>query len=101
MENCHPPPVPADSTVLIVELHSKERKTEAFANLPDHIRYKRKILTCDGKPREVVVPVAEIRLSIVDDAGNPVPKELATSMLIEYMDRDGNVLETTRMVKDK
>ena len=95
---CHEPPQ-AGPTIVIVDMGSKERKTERFESLPDDIRYKPQLQTCNDVERTIMVPVAEIRVSPVDNAGKLVQKELATSLLIEYFDKDGNALEVVRMTK--
>ncbi|MBC3812571.1 hypothetical protein [Undibacterium aquatile] len=92
-------PSHASPTVVIVDKVSKERKTERFESLPDDVRYKPQLRTCKDVERTIMVPVAEIRVSQVDNAGKLVQKELATSLLIEYFDKDGKVLEVVRMAK--
>ncbi len=95
---CHEP-LQAGPAVVIVDMGSKERKTERFENLPEDVRYKPQLRTCNEVERTVMVPVAEIRVSPVDNAGKLVQKEQASSLLIEYFDKDGKVLEVVRMAK--
>ena len=96
---CHVPPPAITATIVIVDMASKQRKTEQFESLPDDIKYKPRQLTCNAEEKTVMVPVAEIRVSPVDSSGKLVKKEAATSMLIEYFDKDGQVLEVVRMAK--
>lgn len=95
---CHEP-LSASSAIVIVDMGTKERKTERFESLPDDVRYKPQLRTCKDVERTVMVPVAEIRVSPVDNAGKLVQKALATSLLIEYFDKNGKVLEVVRMAK--
>ena len=95
---CHGP-LQGGPTVVIVDMVSKERKTEGFENLPDDIRYKPQLQSCNGEDRTVMVPVAEIRVTPVDNAGKLVGKERATGLLIEYVDKQGKVLEVVRMAQ--
>ena len=86
--------------VVIFDRYAKTRKIEKFAGLPNDMKYKPRLVTCDKVEKTIQVPVAEIQLSTVDKTGQLVEKGKATSVLIEYLDKDGSVLEVVRMVKD-
>ena len=86
--------------VVIFDRYAKTRKIEKFAGLSNDMKYKPRLVTCDKVEKTIQVPVAEIQLSTVDKTGQLVEKSKATSVLIEYLDKEGNVLEVVRMVKD-
>jgi hypothetical protein len=96
---CDAQPNLPNLAVSIIHMDTNERKTEKFENLPNDIKYKPRLLKCDNTEKTVMVPVAEIRVSPLDNSGKLVKKEAATSMLIEYIDKEGHVLQVVRMEK--
>ncbi len=78
-------------------MYSKERKSEPFESVPEAIRYKQKVVTCDNEDKIVDFPVAEIRLYPMDKTGKLVEKEKVTNLLIKYYDKDGNIMQVVRM----
>jgi hypothetical protein len=97
---CEAPVPPPSGQVIIVDMYSKEVKRQEFNDLPDDIRYKSRLTECHEKEVNVMVPVTEIRVSPIDAHGNLVSKEKAKIVMVEYLDKDGKVLQTTKMTKD-
>lgn len=87
----------SEMKVVIFDRYANTRKVEKFSELPTNIRFKPRLMICDKVEKTIQVPVAEIRLSTVDKTGQLVEKDKATLLLIEYLDKDGNILEVTHM----
>ena len=97
---CDLPVLKPNAVIVITDAYSKKMDQEPFEKLPENIRYKLSKIECDGKVDEVLVPVSAIKVSTLDAAGKLVEKEKASSMLIEYFDKNGVLLHVARMNKE-
>lgn len=95
---CEMPPVPP-TTIIFVDSFSNERKLEPFSDYPDSFRYKPRLIDCKDGERKVMVPVAEVRTSSMNEIGQKVNAKEAKNLLVEFFDKDGNLLMSTRMTK--
>lgn len=94
---CDLPVLKPNEIVLVIDVFSKSVKKEFFNQMPEDVRYIEGDVECEGKIKNFLIPVAEIRVSTFDESGRLVPKDKATNMLIEYFDKNGKVLNVTRM----
>ena len=90
----------SEMKVVIFDRYANTRKVEKLSSLPNDIRFIPRLMVCDKVEKTIQVPVAEIRLSAMDKTGQLVEKDKATFLLIEYLDKDGKVLEVGHMRKN-
>lgn len=86
-------------SITVIDFGTGTRDVKPASEFPPAIQFKSRMVVVDGKSKSIRVPIVEIRLRPLDQDGKSVRRELATTISIQYVDAEGNVLESTTSTK--
>ena len=95
---CNPSELQHKESIVVVDMATKEKKLQPFASLSKGTEFFPAKITCEnGQTKTVMVPVDKILVYPLGADGQLTssPKNVV-ALLVEYFDKQGNMLESTR-----
>ena len=86
--------------ITVFEESSKEVPVEEVPETSRFVYFIDDVETSDPESATRAVPIVEVRMFSLDDEGNLVPPDQATTIRIKEYGPEGEFLRTTRMVRD-
>jgi len=98
-EKMSKPTDPNEQVIIVIDYGSKTKKIKPATDFPESMRLLDAKVVIDGKEKIIKVPVKQIQIRPLDDSGNLVDMQNSKIVSIQYLDGEGNTLQSTTMQK--